>query len=207
MRIGIVGSGYIGGTLTGRLRELGHDVRVSNSRGPESLAGLADETGAIASTVADAIGGGELVIVSVPLKAIPDLPADLFAGKRVVDTGNYYPARDGQIHEIDSGTPSTRWVAQHLRGARVVKAFNTIQAAHLSEGGLPGNANGRIALPVAGDDGETKQIVMKLIDELGFDSVDAGTLDDSWRQQPDTPVYGADLDIEGVEEGLTATER
>lgn len=204
MRIGIVGSGHIGGTLTRRLTELGHDVFVSNSRGPQSLGGLADETGATAASVEDAIGHGELLIVSVPVKVVPDLPTESFAGRIVVDTGNYYPARDGQIHELDAGTPSTRWVAQHLRGARVVKAFNSIVAAHLGEGGVPAGSDDRIALPVAGDDGESKQIVMNLIDDLGFDPVDAGTLDDSWRQEPGTPVYGADLDVAGVEEGLAA---
>lgn len=189
MRIGIIGSGNIGGTLTRRLRQLGHEVVVANSRGPESLADLAAETGARAGSLEDAVDGVEAVVVAVPLKAVPDLPAQLFAGLVVVDANNYYPQRDGQIAALDSGTPSSRWVADHLGDARVVKAFNTIQAQHLLELGRPQGQN-RIALPVAGDDDAAKRLVLALVDELGFDAVDAGSLDESWRQQPDTPVYG-----------------
>ena len=207
MRIGIIGSGNIGGNLTRRLAELGHDVAVANSRGPASLRGLADETGATAATVDEAVRGAELVIVAIPLKAVPDLPVDGLAGHTVIDAGNYYPARDGQIAEIESGTTSSRWVAQHLRGAHVVKAFNTMYASYLLERPLPAGADGRIALPVAGDDGPAKAGVLQLVDDLGFDPVDAGTLDDSWRQEPGTPVYGAATDIEGVEEAIASASR
>jgi predicted dinucleotide-binding enzyme len=138
---------------------------------------------------------------------VPDLPVAAFDGHAVVDANNYYPGRDGQIAEIDGGTSSSRWVAQHLRGAKVVKAFNNMYASYLIERALPAGAEDRIALPVAGDDGTAKSIVMTLIDDLGFDPVDAGTLDDSWRQEPDTPVYGAAVGIEDVEELLTAATR
>ncbi|WP_431880166.1 NADPH-dependent F420 reductase [Micromonospora marina] len=205
MEIGIIGSGHIGGTLTRRLRSLGHDVAVANSRGPQSLADIAAETGARAVPVEDAVQDAELVVIAIPLKAVPQLPAALFDGKLVVDANNYYPQRDGDIAELlDRSLSSSRWTADHLKGARVVKVFNNIQAAHLMDEGKPAGAAGRIGLPVAGDDADAKRIVMGLVDELGFDPVDAGTLDESWRQQPDTPVYGTDRDADGVREGLAA---
>ncbi|MEV6802617.1 NAD(P)-binding domain-containing protein [Micromonospora rifamycinica] len=203
MKIGIIGSGHIGGTLTRRLRSLGHDVTVTNSRGPASLTDLAQETGAVAGTLEQAVQDADLVVVAVPLLVVPELPAPLFDGKIVVDADNYYPQRDGDIAELlDRSLTSSRWTADHLKGARVVKTFNNIQAAHLMDRGRPAGAGDRIALPVAGDDAEAKQLVMQLVDALGFDPVDAGTLDESWRQQPDTPVYGTDRDAEGVRQGL-----
>ena len=202
MRIGIIGSGHIGGTLTRRLRALGHEVWVANSRGKESLGGLASETGAHPATIEDATRNGDVVVVAVPLKAVPDLPAAAFNGKVVVDANNYYPNRDGDIAALQSGTPSSHWVARHLAGATVVKAFNNIYAQHLLESGKPAGAPGRIALPVAGDDAAAKQTVMSLVDALGFDAVDAGSLDESWRQQPDTPVYTTDHDALGVRQAL-----
>ncbi|MCZ7434846.1 NAD(P)-binding domain-containing protein [Micromonospora sp. WMMC241] len=205
MEIGIIGSGHIGGTLTRRLSSLGHDVAVTNSRGPESLTDLAAETGARAGTLEEVVQGAEVVVVAIPLKAVPQLPAALFDGKLVVDANNYYPQRDGDVAELlDRSLSSSRWTADHLKGARVVKAFNNIQAAHLMDQGKPAGTAGRIALPVAGDDADAKQAVMGLVDELGFEPVDAGTLDESWRQQPDTPVYGTDRDADGVREGLAA---
>lgn len=206
MKIGIIGAGNIGGTLTRRFRQSGHEVYVANSRGPETLAGLAKETGAKAVTVEQAAHAGEVVIVTIPQRNIPELPSKLFAdvGKNVVvvDTGNYYPQqRDGKIAEIENGMAESRWVERQL-GRPVVKAFNNIYAQHLLERGKPAGTKGRIALPVAGDDVHGKQIVMSLIDELGFDPVDAGGLDESWRQQPATPVYAMDYDAEGVRRAL-----
>jgi len=205
MRIGIIGAGHIGGTLTRRLRTLGHDVSVANSRGPQTLRALADETGAHATKVPDAAHGKDLVIVTIPEKSIPDLPKDLFGSDErdtvVVDTGNYYPQRDGRIAAIEDGTTESRWVSQQI-GHPVIKAFNNIYAKHLMESGRPHGDPKRIALPVAGDDARAKAVVMRLVDELGFDPVDAGTLDESWRQQPGTPVYGTDLDAAGVKRAL-----
>jgi predicted dinucleotide-binding enzyme len=206
MRIGIIGAGQIGGTLARRLTALGHDVSIANSRGPESLAGLASEIGAKPVTVQQAARAGEVVIVTIPMKNIPRLPAGLFDEVPdtvvVVDTGNYYPQeRDGQIGAIEDGTTESRWVSQRL-GRPVVKAFNNIYARHLLERGKPRGAPGRIALPVAGDDRRAKEIVIRLLDQLGFDGVDAGSLDESWRQQPGTSVYGTDLDTEGVRKAL-----
>ena len=204
MRIGIIGAGHIGGTLTRRLTALGHDVSVANSRGPDTLSALASETGAHAVTVTEAAQDKDLVIVTIPEKGIPQLPKDLFAdtdGTVVVDTGNYYPQRDGRIDAIESGTPESKWVSEQL-GHSVIKTFNNIYAQHLMERGRPSGSSGRIALPVAGDDSKAKALVMRLIDELGFDPVDAGGLNDSWRQQPGTPVYGTDLDAAGVRKAL-----
>ena len=207
MKIGIIGTGAIGSTLTRRLTALGHEVSVANSRGPESLVDLAAETGAKPVSVAEAARSGEVVVVTIPEKNIQILPRDLFAatpdGVVVVDTGNYYPRqRDGRIEAIEAGTTESGWVAQQLKRP-VVKAFNNIQAQHLLELGQPKGTPGRIALPVAGDDPAAKAVVLRLVDELGFDGVDAGTLDESWRQQPDTPVYGTNFDAEGVRRALS----
>jgi predicted dinucleotide-binding enzyme len=210
MKIGIVGAGHIGGTLTRRLRALGHDVSVANSRGPQTLAALAKETGAHAVTVPEAARDKNLVIVTIPEKSIPELPKGLFDSVGpdtvVVDTGNYYPQRDGRIAAIESGTAESRWVSQQV-GHPVIKAFNTIHAQHLLENGRPSGTPNRIALPVAGDDPKAKAVVMKLIDDLGFDPVDAGSLDESWRQQPGTPVYGADLDAARAKRALADAPR
>jgi predicted dinucleotide-binding enzyme len=208
MNIGIIGAGQIGGTLTRRLTALGHKVAVANSRGPESLRDLAKETGATAVTVTDAVKNKDLIIVTIPEKNIPDLPAGLFQGVPdstvVVETGNYYPQqRDGRIEAIERGMTESRWVEQQL-GHRVVKAFNNIHARHLLELGRPAGARGRIALPISGDDNAAKAVVLRLIDELGFDGIDAGGLDDSWRQQPGTPVYATDLDANGVRRALSS---
>ena len=208
MKIAIIGAGHIGGTLTRRFTALGHSVSVANSRGPETLAELAAETGAVAVHAGEAARGAELIIVTIPEKNIVNLPAGLFEGAAdnavVVDTGNYYPRhRDGRIEAIEQGLTESGWVARQL-GRPVVKAFNNIYAQHLLERGVPAGTPGRIALPVAGDDPAAKAVVLRLIDELGFDGVDAGPLDQSWRQQPGTPVYAADLDAAGVRQALAA---
>lgn len=205
MRIGIIGAGNIGGNLTRRLTALGHDVAVANSRGPQTLQELAAETGARAVPVEEAARDAEVVVVTIPQKAVPDLPAGVLDGAApdavVIDTGNYYPQRDGRIDAIEDGTPESVWVSQQL-GRPVVKAFNGIHAAHLLERPTPPGTPGRRALPVAGDDPAARQRVIALVDELGFDGVDAGPLEQSWRQQPGTPVYGPDLDADGVREAL-----
>ena len=211
MKIGIIGAGNIGGTLTRRFTALGHKVFVANSRGPETLADLAAETGATPVTVQQAAQAGEVVIVTMPLRNIPSLPGGLFAKTPksviVVDTSNYYPRqRDGRIDGIENGMTESRWVEQQV-GRPVVKAFNNIYAEHLYKLGRPPGSPGRIALPVAGDDLAAKAVVLRLIDELGFDGVDAGGLDESWPQQPDTPVYATDLDADGVRSALAKASR
>jgi 8-hydroxy-5-deazaflavin:NADPH oxidoreductase len=207
MKIGIIGAGHIGGTLTRRLAALGHEVYVANSRGPETLSDLARETGAKAVTAKEAARAGEVVVLTIPEARVRGLPKDLFSCVPsdvvvVIDTGNYYPRqRDGRISEIEAGMPESRWVEQQL-GRPVIKAFNNIYAQHLMDLGRREGSPGRIALPVAGDDPAAKATVMHLIDELGFDAVDAGGLDESWRQQPGTPVYTTDHDAEGVAAAL-----
>ena len=211
MNIGIIGAGQIGGTLTRRLTTLGHDVSVANSRSPDTLSDLVEETGAHATTPTGAVRGAELVVVTIPEASVRDLPDDLFTDAEddvvVVDTGNYYPRhRDGRIEEIEAGTTESRWVERQLverqLGRPVVKAFNTIAAQSLMNNGRPAGHEDRIALPVAGDDEDAKAVVMGLTDELGFDGIDAGGLDESWRQQPGTPVYVADLDAGDVRRAL-----
>ncbi len=202
MDIGIIGAGQIGGSLTRLLTPLGHTVRVSNSRDPETLAELAAETGATAVWAKDAPVDADLVIVSIPQKNVVDLAPGIVAtakpGAPVIETNNYYPReRDGRIEAIEAGMPESVWVSEQL-GVPVFKVFNGIYWKTLLRGALPPGSAGRIALPVAGDDPAGKQIVLDLVDALGFDPVDAGTLAESWRQQPGTPVYGADLDAEGA---------
>jgi 8-hydroxy-5-deazaflavin:NADPH oxidoreductase len=206
MKIGIIGAGQIGGTLTRRLSALGHHVCVANSRGPANLATLAAETGARAVWAREAAEFGDVVVVTIPQAKIRNLQKDLFAcvpdSVVVIDTGNYYPReRDVRIPEIEEGMMESRWVESQL-GRPVIKAFNDIYAQHLMELGRPAGTPNRIALPVAGDDPASKEVAMRLVDDLGFDAVDAGGLDESWRQQPGTPVYTVDFDAEGVRRAL-----
>ena len=202
MKIGIIGSGNIGGTLTRRLRALGHEVFVANSRGPGSLRALALETGAHAVSVQEAARAGEIVILAIPEYAAAKLPHDLFEGVPsntvIVDAGNYYPRhRDGRIDAIEQGKTESRWVSDTLRRP-VVKAYNNVWAHDLLRRGRPRGAGDRIALPIAGDDPQAKAKIMALTNALGFDAVDAGGIDESWRQQPGTPVYTANLDATGT---------
>lgn len=178
---------------------------MANSRDPQTLADLAAETGATALWAVDAATDADVVIVSIPQKNVPDLAPGIVAkaktGAPVIETNNYYPQRDGRIAAIEDGTPESVWVAEHL-GAPVLKIFNGIFWKHLLERGAPAGAEGRIALPVAGADGPAKQVALDLVDQLGFDPVDGGSLDESWRQQPGTPVYGKDLDAERARQAL-----
>jgi len=185
LKIAIFGAGNIGGTLETRLSALGHDVSVANSKGPEGVA-----------------RGADLVVLAVPLKAVPALPAGDIGATVVVDANNYYPGRDGRIDAIEDGTPSSRWVADQLGGANVVKAFNTMNWRSLLEGGRPSGDPERMAIPFAGDDEAAKGTIAELIEALGFDPVDAGRLDDSRRQEPGAPVYGANLGADATREAL-----
>jgi len=211
MRIGLIGAGQIGGTLARRLAQLGHQVSIANSRGPESLALLAAETGATPVSVGDAAHAGDLVVVAIATKAVPQLPRGLFAqvpdSVVVVDTANYHPElRDGRIEAIDRGLLESQWVAQQL-GRTVIKAFNNIFAQSLLEKGVPRGTAGRIALPVAGDSKDAKAALLRLVDDLGFDPVDAGDLDDSWRQQTGTPAYCRDLEVAALRRALAEADR
>jgi predicted dinucleotide-binding enzyme len=197
MKIGIIGAGHIGGNLAQRLVRLGHQVVIANSRGPQTLGEVAQRTGATPVEVVDAPRDAELVIVTIPEKAVPELPKGLLdsaaPGVVVIDTNNYYPQRDGQIESLDNGMTSSRWVSEQL-GHPVVKVFNNIVAQQLLDRPTPPGTEGRRALPVAGDDEQAKRVVLQLVDDLGFDAVDVGGLDEGRRYQPGTPAYGPDVD-------------
>jgi 8-hydroxy-5-deazaflavin:NADPH oxidoreductase len=190
--IGLIGSGNIGSTVARLAVAAGHDVVLSNSRGPQTLQDLVSELGpkARAATSAEAATAGDIVVVTVPLRAYRDIPAEPLAGKVVIDTNNYYPDRDGVFAELENGSSTTGELLQkHLPEARVVKGFNNIWFGHLGSLGRPADSPDRSALPIAGDDIDAKQAVTALLDSLGFDAVDAGPLAENWRTQRDAPVY------------------
>jgi predicted dinucleotide-binding enzyme len=191
--LGLIGSGLIGGTLARLAVSGGLDVVVSNSRGPQTLADLVAELGprARAGTAAEAAAAGDWVVVTIPLKAYPAVPVEPLAGKTVLDTGNYYPERDGSIPALESGEATDSELLQrHLAGAHVVKAFNNIFYKHLAALPRPAGAADRSTLPIAGDDKDAKSHATELLDLLGYDALDVGPLAESWRFQPGTPVYG-----------------
>ncbi|TGB10784.1 NAD(P)-binding domain-containing protein [Streptomyces sp. MZ04] len=206
MKIGIIGAGSIGGNLTRRLTAVGHDVSVANSRGPQTLTALAEETGATPVTVEEAARDAQVVVVTVPLKAVPNLPSGFLDGAAdsvaVIDTGNYYPQRDGKIAEIEEGLTESRWTERRI-GHPVIKAFNGTYAHDILDKPKPKGTPGRVALPVSGDDETAKKVVRDLLDEIGFDTVDTGGQDESWRQQPGTPVYGLAADVDAVTKALS----
>jgi predicted dinucleotide-binding enzyme len=191
--LGTIGSGKIGGTVARLAAAAGYDVVLSNSRGPETLKDLVDELGprARAATPTEAAEAADLVVVSIPLRAYRQVPVEPLAGKVVMDTNNYYPARDGQIAELDDGSATTGQLLQrHLPEARVVKVFNNIVATHIRTLARPAGAPDRSAMAIAGDDAEAKAAVTAFLDEIGWDTVDAGPLADGWRFERDTPAYG-----------------
>ena len=210
MNIGIIGAGMVGETLARRLAQLGHQIAIANSRGPETLRDLASEVGATVVTAHEAARRGEVVVITIPERAVPDLPHDLFAGVPadvvVIDTGNYYPSRDGRIPAIEQGQPESAWVAEQI-GRPVVKAFNNIYFKSLLENGHPKGTPDRIALPVAGDPFEARAKVLRLVEELGFDPVDAGGIQESWRQQPGTPCYTRDNNAAQLKVALATAVR
>jgi 8-hydroxy-5-deazaflavin:NADPH oxidoreductase len=189
--VGFIGSGNIGGTVARLAVAAGYDVVISNSRGPETLAGLVAELGprARAATAAEAATAGDIVVVSVPYGRYRDLPAAELAGKVVLDTGNYYPPRDGEIAELD-GVTHTELVQRTLGGAHVVKAFNNIFFKHLASLPRPAGASDRTALPIAGDDEAAKRTATAFLDAIGYDVVDLGPLAEGRRVEPGTPAYG-----------------
>lgn len=209
MKIGIIGAAFMGPILAGKLVQAGHQVKISNSRGPESLKDVEERTGATAVSVSDAVKDVEIVFIAIPTKAVLKLPVGLFSGLSddvvVVDVTNHFPWRDGTIEALDAGTSESRWISDQI-GASVVKALNTMAFPSFDAEGRPAGSPGRLALPVAGDDARAKGIVLKLVDQLGFDGVDAGSIDESWRQQPGSPVYCTDLDAQAVEEGLARAD-
>lgn len=203
---GIIGSGNIGSAVAARLTALGAHVTMANSRGPESLALHAQKLGIVPGTLEQAAAAPDFVLIAIPEFAVVNLPTALFAATPpdavVIDAGNYYPGvRDGQIAPIDAGLPDSQWVALTI-GRGVVKMFNTMHANRIAEGGLPPGAADRICLPVAGDDPDHKARAIALADAIGFDGLDAGTLAESWRQQPGMPVYCTHVPIDAARAAL-----
>ena len=191
--VGFIGSGRIGGTVARLAVAAGHPVILSNSRGPDTLKDQADELGPLAraATAGEAAAGGELVVVTIPLRAYLSVPAAPLAGKVVLDTCNYYSRRDGQLADLDSGAlTSSELVQRHLPESAVVKVFNNIFYKHLASLARPAGAADRTFLPIAGDDPEAKAAVTAFLDSIGYGAIDAGPLAEKWRQQPGTPVYG-----------------
>lgn len=208
MKVGIIGTGSIGASLARKLSTAGHEVRVANSRGVDGVRQFADEIGAEAVDIRGAVDGAEIIVLSIPFPAVQALPADLFdsvaADAIIIDTGNYYPGmRDPHIPDIDEGMPESVWVSRQI-GRPVIKAFNNVLAYALAELGQPTGTPGRLAVAVAGDDLRSKEIVMELVNQTGFDPVDAGSLAESWRQQPSTPAYCCDYDADAMRKALAA---
>ena len=208
--IGLIGAGHIGSQVARLAVRAGYNVVISNSRGPETLAGLVAELGATAraGTATDAAKAGDIVVVTVPLKNYRAVPVEPLAGKIVIDTNNYYPTRDGQIPELDKEQTTTSELLQaHLPTSKVVKAFNHIYAAQITTDGQPAGSANRRALAIAGNDASAKATITKLLDEFGYDAVDVGPLKDSWRIQRDTPGYGPRLTAEELRRALAAAKR
>jgi predicted dinucleotide-binding enzyme len=208
--IGLIGAGHIGSQVARLAIANGYHVVVSNSRGPETLRALVQELGpkARAASAPEAARDGELVVVTVPLKNYRSVPVEPLAGKIVIDTNNYYPQRDGHIPELDDESTTTAELLQaHLKTSRVVKAFNHIYAAELTTHGQPKGTKNRRALAIAGDDAQAKATVTHLLDQFGFDTVDAGPLKEGWRIQRDTPGYGPRRTAEELRQDLAAAKR
>src|SRR5246500_1043697 len=192
MNIGMIGTGDIGEVIIRKLRDAGYPVKMANARGPESLKDLAANTGAIPVSVEQVVQDVDMLFIVVPQKAIPELPKGLLKKAKketiVIDVGNYYPFRDDHIDEIESGLTDSAWVEKQI-GRPVIKVLNSIVSNALAEAGRPAGSRDRVALPISGDDPKAKEIVAQIIDQFGFDSVDAGTIAESWRQQPGSPFY------------------
>jgi predicted dinucleotide-binding enzyme len=210
MTIGLIGAGHIGSAVARAAISSGHSVVLSNSRGPETLADLIKELGpsARAATPSEAAQAGDIVVVTIPLKNIADVPVEPLAGKVVIDTNNYYPERDGHIAELDDESTTTAELLQrHLPSSKVVKAFNHIYASQITTDGTPAGTPNRRALVIAGDDAGAKATVTRLLDQFGFDTVDAGPLAEGWRIQRDTPGYGPQRNAEQLRADLAAAKR
>lgn len=208
MEIGIIGAGNIGSTLAEYLTNLGHQVTIANSRGPESLSKIAQKTGAKPVTTEEAAEAKGLVIIAIPVKAMVNLPIETLSTSKaiIIDAGNYYPSRDGRIANIEGGLTDSEWVAKII-GHPVIKAFNNIVAPSLASKALPVGSQNRISLSVAGNNEEEKKVVMDLIDKIGFDPIDGGLLSESWRQQPGEPAYCKNLDKDSLKTALKKADK
>lgn len=208
MKIGILGTGHIGKTLATRLSAAGHEVRVANSRGPETIEPDVLASGARAASATDAMIAVDVAILSIPLGRMPEvasLVTRLPSETVVIDTSNYYPQRDGRIDAIDAGRTESLWVTDRL-GRPIAKAWNAIGSDSLANKAKPAGSPDRIAIPVAADAGRDRSVALALVEETGFDGVDAGGLDESWRQQPGTPCYCTDLSRDEMPAALAAAE-
>lgn len=210
MKIGIVGAGNIGSALANHFHGVGHTVWIANSRGPDTLQDVARKTGAKPVLLSEVTIEADLMVLTIPLKSVPLLPRDLLtrlpATSPIIDTGNYYPLRDGRILELAEGMVESEWTSRAL-GRPVIKAFNNIVADSLISKSLPNGSKNRIALPVAGDDSRAKKSVIALIDQIGFDPLDAGPISESWRYQPGTPAYCSDPTIQQLPKLLGRASR
>ncbi|MBO9702352.1 MAG: NAD(P)-binding domain-containing protein [Sporocytophaga sp.] len=205
MKIGIIGAGQIGGTLIRQYTRAGHNVKMTNSSGIEKLQSLVSETGAVATTLNEVVNDVDVIVVSIPMIAILDLPRNLFknisTNTVIIDTCNYYPIRDGKIKDLEAGMPESIWVSNQLQQP-VIKVYNSIFSGSLVSSDLPKGTASRIALPISGDDKQAKELVSTLVNDSGFDSLDCGSLQDSWRQQPGSPVYCTDLTLSQLKKSI-----
>lgn len=209
MKIGIIGAGNIGATLARKLAACGHEVKLANSKDPQSIQNLANEIGVHAVTKEDAVSEVDVVILSIPFAKYPDLKQTLSHVPEkivVIDTSNYYPGRDGAIKEVDDGKPESVWVSEQI-GRPVIKAWNAVLAATLAGKGQPAGSLTRIALPVAGRDITAEAIAQDLVEDTGFIALAAGNLEDSWRQQPGTPAYCTELTLPELKLALQAANK
>jgi predicted dinucleotide-binding enzyme len=209
MKIGIIGAGNIGATLARKLVACGHEVKLANSKGPESLQNLASEIGAHAVTKEEAVSNVDVVILSIPFANYPDLKqtlSNLPEKTVVIDTSNYYPGRDGVIKEVDDGKPESVWVSEQI-GRPVIKAWNAVLAATLADKSQPSGSSTRIALPVAGGNPYAETIAQDLVEDTGFIALAAGNLEESWRQQPGTPAYCTELTLPELKLALEAADK
>jgi len=209
VKIGIIGAGNIGATLARKLAACGHEIKLANSKEPQSIQNLANEIGVHAVTKEDAVSEVDVVILSIPFAKYPDLKQTLSNVPEktvVIDTSNYYPGRDGVIKEVDDGKPESVWVSEQI-GHPVIKAWNAVLAATLADKGQPARSSERIALPVAGDDINAETIAQDLVEDTGFIALAAGNLEDSWRQQPGTPAYCTELTLPELKVALQAADK
>lgn len=208
MKIGIIGAGFVGRAIGKLAVRSGHQVMLSNSRGPHTLFSLKPGVGCEIGTVEEAATFGEIVVVAIPLAAYRSVPVDPLAGKVVIDTDNYYPERDGRIPELDAGaTTTSELLARHLPQSRIIKAFNAITMNDLEKDGRPGDSPDRRALPLAGDDAEGKAIVVRLYDEFGFEALDVGPLSEGWRFERARPAYCVPMNMAQLKAALAETVR
>jgi 8-hydroxy-5-deazaflavin:NADPH oxidoreductase len=210
MNIGLIGPGEIGSVIVRKLRDAGYSVKMANSKGPDSLGELAAKTGAIPVSIEQVVQNVDILFIVLPDKAIPELPKGLINKAKketiVIDVGNYYPFRDGRIDEIENGLTESVWVERQI-GRPVIKVLNTIVSNALAEAGRPAGSRDRVALPISGDNPKAKEIIAQLLDRIGFDSVDAGTIAESWRQQPGSPIYCTNPTKEELQQWLKNVDR